>query len=91
MAIIELTEKHRERLKEYAVFLSNTDRFNPNEIQYYFIIVNLLETILDDNQYDDDELILADVGLNYDYRIMQTCSSLLNKLEAFYMLESKRM
>jgi hypothetical protein len=91
MAIIQLTEKHRERLKEYGAFLSDTDRFNQNEIQYYFIIVNLLETILDDNQYDDDELILADVGLNYDYRIIQTCSSLLNKLEKFYMLESKRM
>lgn len=91
MAIIQLTEKHRKRLKEYVVFLSNTDRFNPKEIQYYFYIVNFLETILDDNQYDDDESIQADVGLNYDRRIIHTYSSLLNKLEKFYMLELKRM
>lgn len=93
MAIIQLTEKHRERLREYIVFLSNSDRFNPNEKQWhscqrdaFLEMINILYTILDDNQYDDDELILAyDVGFNYDNRIMQTRRSLLNKLEKFFI------
>jgi hypothetical protein len=82
MAIIQLTENHRKRLKEYIVFLSDSKRFNRTTFGFLYNVVRLIEIILDDNEYDGDALVVEDVGLLKEEG--QTYSDLLNWLEKLY-------
>ena len=85
MAIIRLTEKHRKRLKEYCIFLSDTKRFNRTNFNDFYTIVRLIEIILDDNEYDGDALVVEDVGQTWENGLVQTYSHLLNRVEKFYV------
>jgi hypothetical protein len=82
MAIIQLTENHRKRLKEYIGFLSDSKRFNRTTFGFLYNVVRLIEIILDDNEYDGDALVVEDIGLLKEEG--QTYSDLLNRVEKLY-------